>query len=1296
MSKVVKAVSNAVSGVVKAVGSVVSGVVNAVSSVVSAVVNFVVTPFLGLFGLGSPDVPDTSTESIKGVLVQHTGSDVRIPVVYGYRKVAGTVVFAETGSDSNKYLWVAYVFSEGQVEGLREVWIDNTQLPSVNISKLNNGERVTVSGTDAKGAACKFNGLTQLQFYKGILTNNPTETNVGNVVKAGIFAGSPSFANTMNYNGLVTVFARYEWPTDTTNNPFGGSIPKLEICLLGRKVASLTSGNPENYAWGDFSNGYTEAYSTNPAEILLDYLRNPFYGKGLYNADIDWDSFKTVAAKCNQQVEYIQGVSGPIHTLNYVVDTGSSIFSNCKNMLSNFRSYLPYSNGKYKLVIEDAGDPTDILSGVTPVVATFTKDNLVGEITYTGIERSSKYNTVVVNYVDPDNQWSPQSVTYPETQEERLAYIADDGGREFKGEFTFNGITNYAMAKDMARLTFMKSRYQDSLSLTVSSQGFELEPGDSIYLDSTILKFGTEPTAGAIPWRIVSAKLNNNYTFSLGCVRNPDFIYPHVRVGEIDYKYAVYVPKGASRYYPQEPFGVPVGLKPPTYAPTDPADPNNPPVSPGAGILVDTVDFNASSASLSGSTVVLTLGFLQPSNPSYSSLKVRYKENTASATTWTELDISTKPGASKQVTFNITNLLNNKSYILETQVAYLDGSLSTKYIRTTVTINVPVPATPTAPAPVVPPPITPPPAPTPPANPAADFLAYAFGRTVIDGSTNPLPVRTVNFTLRQDVRAGTNSYLSALEIYKKPSGETGWTKTVKTLTNTQGADITFAVECGPRVYPLIPGSGGVPESIDDYDFIFRFIYSDGKTSKYQYRAMGCSIEYGAYGHDVYVLDPGAAGGTIYAKELTTDYTPALASAATVVDKRDMADSMSAYQFFVTQDAGVNVGYFWASPPPVAASPYFLGWRVHTRQVIVGTTTTDNPIKSDDDNKPYLSSTDIFFNGSYTTAVGCKFKNLLWDVEVEYIAVPLVWYNGAITTATKAFYWKGKVHNRSSETGGNNPYPISGGNIGNWFSRYTPQLVNYQTALNSLSAPYPDIDPIAKIKTATRVGQSTDMRGYWNITFQVPNSMTSFKIYRRSVHDNRQPVGFDYNYFDPVTLADAGRWEYLVPTTGQYTKDANNIVTINLRPAISGRCEFNFYDFDPTKPKSTSNYLYKGYTNTEPTVKQLVGEGFGSPTEIMQVMIIITTSSGQSNQAVLLDLRDAVTFDPTRDMQTVVWTGLDPSKSNLISPIPVPAPDSTNLNTMKRSLGESRIFVSAANIKCRAVAYVTPTATPGVL
>ena len=601
MSKVVKSIGSAVKSVVKGVVKAVTSVVKAVVNVVSSVINFIAQPFMGLLGgLGNMPNAESEAQRQQGVLGQRQGSVVNIPVVYGYRKVGGIVTFAETGSTNNQYLWVAYVFAEGPVEGLREVFIDDWLLPTDMVANLNAGNTVDI-------ASGKYAGRVKLQWFPGVYFDTPSSSTIGTT---SICKDSPGWKTTMTYNGMAVLFARYEWKEirtqeDANNNPFSGNIPVVQATILGKKVASLVISNPDSY-------NYSTApvrYSTNPAEILLDYLRNPRYGKGLVNDDIDWVTWRWAASKCNQVVTYVTGITGNILTCNHVLDTSQSIFANVKTMLMGMRAYMPYVQGKYKLKIEDAGNDTDILSGVATIVNTFTREDIVGNITYTGIERSSKYNQVAVTYVDPDNKWTTQQVIYPETETERQVYIALDGGRENKLEATFPTLTNYAIAKDMARLLFNKSRFQETCTLTVTSEAMELEPGDNIRIQSTLLNFTTTP------WRIVQITLNDDMSYTLACVRNPDNIYPHTRVGEEDIVLPPYIPRGASIYFPGIEAGPPIGLVPPVTAPwpspTTPGTPTNPsPTNPGDPVVVPGNVFTVTIASPAVFTTSTAHGFL--------------------------------------------------------------------------------------------------------------------------------------------------------------------------------------------------------------------------------------------------------------------------------------------------------------------------------------------------------------------------------------------------------------------------------------------------------------------------------------------------------------------------------------------------------------------------------------------------------------------------------------------------------------------------------------------------------------
>lgn len=1043
MSFVVKAAKK----VVKAVGNVISGVAKAVGKVVGAVVDFVISPFMGLFGV--PDMPSDSAEAQRqqGVLIQTQGSNVNIPVVYGYRKIGSTVVFAETGAANNKYLWVAYVFCEGAIEGVRELFIDDVQISPSYISRLNTGNAVDIIDG-------RYANRVKLQLWGNGYKNQSSYTDYG---LNSILADSPSWKSTHTFNGAVVLFARYEWKKietqeDADNNPFSGNIPQVQMCVLGRRVASLINSGTADIAYEGV--GYTERYSTNPAEILLDYLRNPRYGKGLTNDEIDWISFRKAALKCNQNVTYINGIQGPILTCNHVVDTGQTLMNNVKTMLSNMRAYMPYVQGKYKLKIEDAGNEDDILSGVATIVKTFNKDNIIGNITYTGIDRSAKYNQVVVRYVDPDQRWSVQEVVYPDTESERLLFQTQDGNRENKADITFPALTNYAVAKDMARLIFNKSRYQDSVSFKGDASCFNLEPGDNVYIDANILKFGTDPNAGAIPWRIVSIKLNNDYTFDIGCVRNPDFIYPHVRVGEIDIVLPPYTPKGAAIIYPGQAPQFPVGLVPPTNTiieeneadrpgngggTTDPTDPtdgggvgapdgpintdpiNNPPPRPPVeSELTDFVTINRVVYTTLNGQIYANLEFLQPGTPNYQSTHLWYKRNISSETVWTFQEVTDKPGEGNLISTRIGPLLNGFQYSVKTRVKY-DTNQFSRFVNTSI-LN---------------------PASTGEEDPADFQETVGSGWTL---NTDPLPLtrdtylrsvvgqtlltlgsprtpRAMSVSLTQEIyNIPVNAYVRGVNIYYKPSVNKFWNRAQVSFDGTYVPGTAYTFD--------LPFGLGAAGTYQLYDFVFRLRYSDSTEAEVQYRAMGVRVETDAFGNNdfdpFYVVRPIANGReNVSAYQLITVEN---APPGSVADPRDQKFAFTSIGNAVS---GAERIFFRLQTPSTQDLTTWLGAKIYYKEVLATATTTEEltlaPVSNDV--LGYFIEIPVNYDSMY-----------------EYVIVPLVDYAGTQTEANNAWYFAGVIHDRQADE----DYPSTG----NWYQEFVKEQSTTSVALAKIGTAAP--------------------------------------------------------------------------------------------------------------------------------------------------------------------------------------------------------------------------------------------------
>jgi len=1201
MSKVVKAIGSAVTSVVKGVVKAVTSVVKAVVNVVSTVVSFVTQPFMGMLG-GMPDVPSAQAEADRqqGVLVQTQGSNINIPVVYGYRKVGGTVVFAETGSTNNRYLYVAYVFSEGVVEGLREVFIDDYQLPGTFTANLNAGQVVDIT-TD------RYKDRVRLQWYPGVYFSNPQSSPVGAAIKSGVFAEAPSFKSSMNFNGLAVLFARYEWKeiktqADADANPFSGNIPQVQVSMLGRRVASLLV-DAELTAYDTAP----VRYSTNPAEILLDYLRNPRYGKGLTNSDIHWDTWKKAARKCNTTVTYLNttgDITGPIMTCNFVLDTGQTLMSNVKTLLMGFRAYMPYVQGKYKLKIEDAGNETDITSGqaviqMTAVASPYLKStyegnvcDIVGDVTYTGIERSAKYNVVAVSYVDPDQKFSVQQVIYPETEEERQEYITKDGGRENKLEATFPTLTNYAMAKDMARLLFNKSRRQETVSLTISSEGLELEPGDSIRIQSNILNFGT------IPWRIVSLKINDNMTVDLALVKNPDDIYPYTRVGEEDIVLAVYVPKGSIIYYPSSDNQPLIGLVPPTraiypsdFAPnpgnpgsTDPnapggggvgggnppggdtggspgTDVNNPPVTPPPPPPFEAqLTLKRSSLTSMGSgNYMVNLVFTQPADALYSYSIFWWRVNRFSP--WIELKKEERPGAGGEISISFGPLPGGE-YDWYARSFATDGRASTRisngrvaYSQATAELNPnlqnissfsTIQATEgwRLPDSQI------------PSTPRYDDDIAVFNITTKLNSGQPYDPRQLTCTLQQVNQTLTdalNPLIDGVRIYYRALGDEYWDyedhKFSKYGQYFPGAPVTFTLTgtFGARAYPTVPQTGNNLTQ-QTYEFVARLLYSDGTPAQKQLGPQRGLVEWfsvgvpSAYQFTVFGTDSYASFGPQRSQFIPTGFGETFKT----VDQDPNKGADAALSLFPLidkiQDAKSTPRLtfrFWA---PTTFVSKFRGYRIRIREVVPGT----NPDFKTFDVGPAVS--DIVTQVTYTL----QDSYFRFNQRYEWIITVLVSTSSGIVDGTQCLYGKASI-------------PSNNLDEDNIYERFNFSGAVTADVLAQFKTTFPAI-PVANAKTWIKrydqfqatastsvapnfVRSSTGfpVNIYMKLKFQALSATASHVIVYRRVFS---PSGIQRTTVTSVAKYwELGPWEKVRVALAGLSADAEGFKTINLRGPI---------------------------------------------------------------------------------------------------------------------------------------------------
>ena len=433
-----------------------------------------------------PEIEDFGTNEFddfeRGILLNKQSNDANIPVIYGERLVGGTRVFMETSGTDNTYLYMAIVMAEGEINSIEEVRVDDKAVTFA--SSLSDGTEVEVGSGDSNFYK-NSESLIRIQPFFG--TDGQSASSLLSTLS--------SWGSNHRLRGLCYLALRFKWNQDA----FTG-IPKVQAKIKGKKVVTLASNLSEQ----------TASFSTNPAFCILDYLRNERYGKGIATSEIDLQSFYDASQVCVTQVTPYSGASDiNIFDTNAVLDTSQKIIDNVRELLKGCRGYLPYTGGKYKLIIETTGSAS----------ITLTEDNIIGGYNLSIPTKNERYNRVIVGFVNPARNFQVDEVQFPPLDDSGLASADQhatmktaDGGFLLEGRFSFKTLTSPYQAEEMAEVILRRSREAMTLGLNVSFDAYDLAIGDIVNITHSSLGFSAKA------FRVMGLTFNEDFTIGLSLV----------------------------------------------------------------------------------------------------------------------------------------------------------------------------------------------------------------------------------------------------------------------------------------------------------------------------------------------------------------------------------------------------------------------------------------------------------------------------------------------------------------------------------------------------------------------------------------------------------------------------------------------------------------------------------------------------------------------------------------------------------------------------------------------------------
>ncbi len=419
MAKVVAAIVTALVGVgvAAATATVIAYVAIAAVSIIAAQkLTKAMTPDLG-------SAADFAQQGAQGIMVNKTGSNQSIPVIYGATRTGGIRVFAHTegtvGDYENAHLHLVFAIGEGEMNKCSEIFFDGVSAGTCSSAGSTDPDSWSIASHWSGKVNMYFRPGTDGQSAIGDLTNKASWTD-------------PRF------RGIAYAYLRLEYDEDVWKN----GLPQVTFNVEGKKVRDP----------GDLG---TVAFSDNPAWCILDYITDNRYGKGIPDDDIDMDSFEDAGDYCDTKNFELRGN----------VSTNGTLHANVIDMLSSCRGYIAFGN-KYKLKIDRPISTTSLA---------ITKENTIGNIDYVLGDKSNIFNKLTAKYLDPATDYKDNIKIL-----ESSTLKTEDNGIDLEAEIPMPFVKTASVVEQILREELNQSRQSHMINLKTTVEGIDLQVGDKV------------------------------------------------------------------------------------------------------------------------------------------------------------------------------------------------------------------------------------------------------------------------------------------------------------------------------------------------------------------------------------------------------------------------------------------------------------------------------------------------------------------------------------------------------------------------------------------------------------------------------------------------------------------------------------------------------------------------------------------------------------------------------------------------------------------------------------------------
>jgi hypothetical protein len=268
-----------------------------------------------------------AAEARKGSQFSVNSEAINLPLVYGRQLVAGVQFdhkvspnFIAGTPESDTNIFLSNLTAPYRISG-------STLLKMSGFSHVGGGNVANSSsmlGSSVTGTKNEFMFIKHALCYSGInaikhvMVNskpfNSREFKKGQRIVVHPNGGTDNMLQNNGYPSLDkftnVCYASEVFRLDREENNYSGA-PSTQYLIEGMKVHSVDrTSDGGGYA---YSISQSKSYSNNPAYVLLDYLTNTIYGKGLPTSQVDLASFYDAAVICGTEVLSNKVIAGHVH-----------------------------------------------------------------------------------------------------------------------------------------------------------------------------------------------------------------------------------------------------------------------------------------------------------------------------------------------------------------------------------------------------------------------------------------------------------------------------------------------------------------------------------------------------------------------------------------------------------------------------------------------------------------------------------------------------------------------------------------------------------------------------------------------------------------------------------------------------------------------------------------------------------------------------------------------------------------------------------------------------------------------